>query len=113
MKTLSVSWFAYIFAFAFLHSTTKNNNEEAVKKVLAYKQENTISCGANKTSLTSNGYAFTYLPFADRNYNLNFFDASYNNLFIPDTLSGTDFTLRIHDSTKQYLSGLATATSAY
>ncbi|QEC66920.1 T9SS type A sorting domain-containing protein [Panacibacter ginsenosidivorans] len=113
MKTLSVSWFAYVFAFAFLQFSNTNNNEAAVKKVLAYKQQNTISCGANKTSLTSNGYTFTYLPFTGWNYNVTAPESGFNTLFIPDTLSGTNFTLRIHDSTKQYLSGLATATSAY
>jgi blue copper oxidase len=112
MKTLSVTWFAYIFTFAFVHSITANN-ESAVQKVLAYKEQNAISCGATKTSLVNKAYAFAYLPFAGLNYNLNFFDGSYNTLFIPDTLSGTDLTLRIHDTAKQYLNGLATATSAY
>ena len=36
---------------------------------------------------------------------------TYNNLWIPDTLSGTTFNLKLKDSSVQYLSGKATATS--
>jgi blue copper oxidase len=115
MKTFSVSILAYVISFAFslTPKNAGNRNAEAVKKVSEYKQQNTISCGTASTFRNAKGYTFTYLPFLGWNYNLTSFDTGYNTLFIPDTLSGTDFTLRIHDTTKQYLNGLATNTSAY
>jgi len=115
MKTLSVSILAYVISFAFslAPKTAGNRNAEAVKKVLEYKQQNAITCGPASTFRNAEGYTFTYLPFLGWNYNLTSFDTGYNTLFIPDTLSGTDFTLRIHDTTKQCLNGLATNTSAY
>jgi len=111
MKTLSVYWLTYAIAFTFFQFSghQADRNEKAVQEALAYKVQNIISCGAAKKS--SN--AFSYLSFTGSNYNFTFVDASYNTLFIPDTLSGTEFSLRIHDSTKQYLTGAATGTAAY
>lgn len=111
MKTFSLSLVAYVISF-FSTLTTENTsvrNEEAYKKVLAYKEQNTIACGAggesNDVYLNSNFY--TKSPWSI------YTPAAYNTLFIPDTLSGTDFTLRMHDSTKQFLNGFITNTAAF
>lgn len=113
MKTLSSSWFTFLFAFTFFQFFNTNKSEEAYQKAIAYKQQNTISCGAKRAPYNGT-YLFTNPPFSAWSYNVHLFDnSSYNPLFIPDTLSGTDFTLRIHDTTAQFLGGLATATSAY
>ncbi|CAN5555335.1 hypothetical protein BH10BAC2_BH10BAC2_49910 [soil metagenome] len=115
MKTLSVSILAYVISFAFTLTpkTTGNINADAVQNVLAYKQQNIISCGTGSSFRNADGYTFSYLSFLGWNYDLSTFDAGYNTLWIPDTLSGTNFSLRIHDTVKQYLNGLATNTSAY
>lgn len=115
MKTLSVSILVYVISFAFMLApkTTGNTNAEAVQKVFAYKQQNIISCGTGTSFRNADGYTFSYLSFLGWNYDLSSFDIGYNTLMIPDTLSGTDFSLRIHDTVKQYLNGLATNTSAY
>ncbi|MEP6845138.1 MAG: multicopper oxidase domain-containing protein, partial [Panacibacter sp.] len=115
MKTLSLSILTYVISLAFslTPKSAGNTNAEAVKSVLEYKQQNAISCGAATPFRNAGGNTFSYLSFLGWNYNLASFDTSYNTLWIPDTLTGTDFSLRIHDTTKQYLNGLATNTSSY
>jgi bilirubin oxidase len=113
MKTFTLSLvtcFISIFV-SFTPKTGSSINEEALKKVQAYKQQNAIACGTGVNHTT--GYLLSY--FANKPV-WNFIAAprtSHNTLFIPDTLDGTNFTLRMHDTTKQFLNGFITNTSSF
>src|SRR5437773_9544623 len=117
MKAISVALGACIVSLTLIHAsnTASITKEKATKKLLACKQKNALVCGAGDSS-----------GFAD--YNINFpllqewskmrmpftlQNEQYNTLWIPDTLSGTTFELRIHDTAKQYLIGATTQTMAF
>jgi blue copper oxidase len=112
MKTITLSLAAYLISF-FAHlpgNIRGNKDKEALKKVLIYKAQNTIACGAGVNK--SNSYL--YNNFSTRPpWKFIAAAGAYNTLFIPDTLSGSNFTLRMHDTAKQYLSGFTTSTAAF
>ncbi|CAN5617066.1 hypothetical protein BH10BAC2_BH10BAC2_06550 [soil metagenome] len=113
MKTITLSLVTYVIS-VFAATGPKSIgriNEEAVKKVWAYKQQNSIACGTG--DYDKNSYLFNYFS-KQPVWNVVAAQAgAYNTLWIPDTLSGTDFSLRMHDTTKQLLNGFITATSSF
>ena len=94
--------------------------EEVTKKIAEYKQENAVACStpsygtADALSYLNAANSYPWL-YQEQNTFMPFAAAAvqFNTLVIPDTLSGTTFNLRIHDSTKQYLPGTATNTTAF
>lgn len=114
MKTLILTLTGITISFFvnLLPGTTSNTNRRAAKSVLAYKLQNAIPCGTGAAG-TYSGYGFNYFSQqADWNFSPAAQNA-YNTLWIPDTLCGTDFSLRMHDTTKQYLNGFLTNTAAF
>ena len=112
MKTITLSLVTYFVSFfaTLTPGSDGNKNEEAIKNVLAYKEQNVIACGTGVNSYNS----YLYYDFSAKSrWNYAGAPATYNTLFIPDTLSGPNFTLRMHDTTNQYLNGLATNTAAF
>src|ERR671919_276638 len=93
MKTITIALWACIISLTFIHAsnTASITNEEAIKKLLAYKQKNALACVINDSSA---GYDINFsllqdwtkvqLPFTTQG-------EQYNTLWIPDTLSGTTF----------------------
>lgn len=114
MKTLILTLTGITISFFvnLLPGTTSNTGRQAAKSILAYKLQNAVPCGTG-TAGTYAGYSFNYFSYqADWNFSLAAQNA-YNTLWIPDTLWGTDFSLRMHDTTKQYLNGFLTNTAAF
>ena len=112
MKTLILPAFAALICSAFIFAAQSFSPEDktALERVSDYKKQNSISCVPQYRLEKTSGYllSYSYLTAWSKTA-----DTSHNTLFIPDTLSGTDFTLRMHDTTKQYLPGAATATAAF
>jgi blue copper oxidase len=116
MKKISLISLLLIATFSLvnLSGTTPNAPEDIQIKIAAYKQQYALSCGVSTE--VEDFELPADIPFIDAWKNtLAPFDApeAYNTLFIPDTLSGIDFSLRIHDTSAQYMTGIPTHTMAY
>ncbi|HRI21373.1 MAG TPA: multicopper oxidase domain-containing protein [Panacibacter sp.] len=119
MKIFSFILLVCIVSFAFMHKTNSDalTGKEITEKLLSYKREYSLSCGTGYTAFNGAAYNFTtgflpgFLNYAEQGNAVT--DAPYNTLWIPDTLSGTVFNLRVHDTAKQYLSGPSTSTLAF
>lgn len=114
MKTLILTLTGITISFfgSLFQGTTRNSNMQSVNDIRAYKLRNAVTCGPGLAGLYT-GYSFSYFSYQA---NWNFSPAkenAYNTLWIPDTLCGTDFTMRMHDTTKQYLNGFLTNTAAF
>ncbi|HRH60774.1 MAG TPA: multicopper oxidase domain-containing protein, partial [Chitinophagaceae bacterium] len=112
MKTLILPAFAALVCSAFIFASQSFSPEgkTALERVSDYKKQNTISCAPQYRLEKASGYLLSYSYLIAWSKTA---DTSHNTLFIPDTLSGTDFTLRMHDTAKQYLPGATTATAAF
>ncbi|HRH59442.1 MAG TPA: multicopper oxidase domain-containing protein [Chitinophagaceae bacterium] len=112
MKTLILPVFAALTcsAFIFASQSFSPKDKTAFERVSDYKKQNSISCAPQYRLQKASGYLRSY---ASLMYWSISADTSHNTLFIPDTLVGTHFTLRMHDTAKQYLHGVATATAAF
>lgn len=110
MKTITLYLVTYVISLFAAITNKTEINKEAVKKVLAYKQQNAIACGTGPGN--ANNYLHNYFAGAIWKYNAAV-TVGYNTLLIPDTLSGTDFNLRMHDTAKQYFNGFTTNTAAF
>ncbi|HRI19406.1 MAG TPA: multicopper oxidase domain-containing protein, partial [Panacibacter sp.] len=112
MKTLTLSALALLLFFISIAAIQSFSpaNRDAVSAVLDYKNKNAVSCAPDGISQKMYEALPSYASlFSWRNTTT---DTTYNTLCIPDTICGPDFTLRIHDTSKQYLYGAATATAA-
>src|SRR4051812_21815648 len=99
-----------------LNPPSSARKEEIVKKITEYKLENALECRP--------GYKLGYFDYTNSFPFLYQGDAAalslteaaavqFNTMPIPDTLSGTTFNLRIHDTAKQFFPGAITTTSAF
>ena len=114
MKTIVIFLPACIIFFILSQTFTEGTgtNKDAAIRTLAYKQQYALSCGA--ATVTGNDISSTF-PKERENFwtSFNTQTPQYNTLWIPDTLGGTVFNLRIHDTIKQYFTGASTNTMAY
>lgn len=121
LKILYIALLASVVSLTLFNaiSTSSVTAEEASQKLLEYKLKYAVACGTRNQAayLNFSGFVLTspfltawatyYSPFTPP------VDLPYNTLWIPDTLSGTTFDLRMHDTTKQFLSGNLTRTMAF
>lgn len=114
MKTLilTLTGITISFFFSLLQGISTEPNTQSVNDIRAYKLQTLVACGPGGAGIYT-GYSYNYFSYQA---NWNFSPAkenAYNTMWIPDTLCGDDFSLRMHDTTKQYLNGFLTNTAAF
>ncbi len=120
MKILYLALLASVLSLTIIHTLSISTFalDSTAKTILNYKQKNAIACGFGGVEYSGfaefisaspllNTWAKKLPPYTGMD------ELPYNNLFIPDTLNGTIFNLRMHDTTMQWLPGEATRTMAF
>src|SRR3954466_10858559 len=100
---LSPFLFTLIFYLTIVNGLNPHapNKEEIVKKITEYKLENALECRPGYTLGYfdyTNSYSFLYQADAAALSLTEAAAVQFNTMPIPDTLSGTTFNLRIHDT---------------